>query len=123
MTMEEIFRCTISSSINHQAVFEFESVQLELKQFGRLTVHDASVYVKPQFVDVSGDDTIMKFMVGGRGGATTAAGRRKANGEGVVDCLESDRKQSLKSEAYMGSNISCRFPFGGPERTGAKEQR
>jgi len=31
MTMEEIFRRTISSSINHQSVFEFESVQLELK--------------------------------------------------------------------------------------------
>ena len=31
MTMEEIFRRTISSSINHQSVFEFETVQLELK--------------------------------------------------------------------------------------------
>ncbi|XP_023156166.1 uncharacterized protein [Zea mays] len=34
MTMEDIFRATTSSSINHHAVFvfEFENVQMELKQ-------------------------------------------------------------------------------------------
>ena len=56
MTMEEIFRATTSSSINHQAVFEFENVQLELKHFDRLIVYDACVYVKPQSVDVSGNE-------------------------------------------------------------------
>ena len=56
MTMEEIFRATTSSSINHQAVFEFQNVQLELKHFDRLIVYDACVYVKPQSVDVSGNE-------------------------------------------------------------------
>jgi hypothetical protein len=53
MAMEEIVRATTSSSINHHAVFEFENVQLELKQFGRLIVYDACIYVKPQSVDFS----------------------------------------------------------------------